>query len=419
MISKEYIRTNNACRLTCFSTAVTANLSPLLFVTFRETYGISYSLLGFLVVLNFGTQLLFDLVFSFFSHKFNIPRAVKLTPVIMTAGLLLFAAAPLLFPNHIYFGLALATVVFSAGGGLAEVLISPTVAAIPSDNPDQLMSFLHSCYAWGVVLTVAVSTGFIFVFGAAKWQILALVLTLLPFGAAVMMAFSKIPPMQTPEKASGAVGILKNKTVFLYVVCIFLGGAAECTMSQWCSGFLETAFGIEKWIGDLCGMALFGAMLGLGRSLYGKFGKNIHRVLILGAVGASVCYVTVVVSRNPVIGLLACAFTGFCVSMLWPGNLIAVEKALPNGGVALYALMAMGGDMGASLCPQGVGLITDAVIASKDAVSLAAKFGITVEQLGMKAGMAFAALFPLAAVALFAAAKRNSDKHKTGDEKNE
>lgn len=419
MISKEYIRTNNACRLTCFSTAVTGNLSPLLFVTFRDTYGISYSLLGFLVVLNFGTQLLFDLIFSFFSHKFNITRAVKLTPVVMTAGLLLFAAAPVLFPGHIYLGLSLATVVFSAGGGLAEVLISPTVAAIPSDNPEQLMSFLHSCYAWGVVVTVAVATGFIFLFGAAKWQILTLVLALLPLAAAVLMAFSKIPPMPTPEKTSGAVGIFKNKTVIIYVICIFLGGASECTMSQWCSGYLETALGIEKWIGDLCGMALFGLMLGLGRSLYGKFGKNIHRVLILGAIGASICYITIVISNVPVVGLLACALTGFCVSMLWPGNLIAVERAVPNCGVALYALMAMGGDMGASLCPQGVGLVTDAVIASEKASQLASTLGITPEQLGMKSGMAFAALFPICAVVLFIIAKRISAKSGTGDNRNE
>ena len=401
-----YDRTKRACFLTCFSTAITANLPPLFFLTFREQFGISFSLIGFLVVLNFGTQLCFDLLFSFFSHRFNIRLSLRIMPIIMTVGLVLFAAFPLLFPSHPYLGLAIGTAVFSAGAGLAEVLVSPTVAAIPSPDPDRTMSRLHSAYAWGVPATVICATVFFRLFGTEYWYFLTLLLAILPFTASLLLLTSPIPPMETPEKASAAAEEFKNPTVLLYVACIFLGGASECTMSQWCSGYLETAFGVSKTIGDLFGVALFGLMMAIARTLYGKIGRNIHSVLFWGALGAAICYLTAVFSGIPVIGLIACACTGFCTAMLWPGSLVAVSEKVPHGGVALFALMAMGGDLGASLCPQGVGMITDGVLAAGWAPELASSLGLTVEQLGMKSGMAFASLFPIAATILFAYAKK-------------
>ena len=389
----------------CYSANVTmsavGNLSPVLFLVFRSLYGISYSLLGLLVLINFCTQLVVDLIFSFFSHKFNIPKTVKSIPVIAALGFLVYALFPFFAPSHVYVGLVLGTAIFSAASGLAEVLISPVIAAIPSDDPDREMSKLHSIYAWGVVFVIAVSTVFLLFAGGEHWQWLALFFTLIPLVSAVLFFGSEIPQMETPKKVSGAWNMLKNKGVWLSVLAIFLGGAAECTMAQWSSGYLEKALGIPKVWGDLLGVAAFAVMLGLGRSLYAKMGKNIEKVLFLGAVGASLCYFIVAVSNIAWLGLVACALTGFCVSMLWPGNLIVASEKFPESGVFIYAFMAAGGDLGASVVPQLVGVITDAAIASPRALALAETLGLLPEQLAMKLGMLFAMLFPIVGIFVY------------------
>lgn len=401
MTQSEIRHLKYACYSTNVTMSVAGNLSPILFLTFRTLYGISYSMLGLLVTINFVTQLAIDLVFSFFSHRFNIPKTVKSIPVIAVLGFGVYALFPVFFPEHAYLGLSLGTVIFSAAAGLAEVLISPVIAALPADDPDREMSKLHSVYAWGVVGVVIFSTVFLLVAGLESWPWLTLVLAMIPALSAILFAGSRIPPMETPEKASGALKLLKNKGVWLCVFAIFLGGASECTMAQWCSGYLEQAMGIPKIWGDLFGVALFSVMLGTGRTLYAKIGKNIGKVLTLGAVGATLCYFVAAVTGVPVMGLLACAFTGFCTSMLWPGNLVVASSRFPQGGVFIYAMMAAGGDMGASIGPQLVGVITDAVLAAPGAAALAAKLQIIPEQLGMKAGMLCGMLFPLVAIFVY------------------
>lgn len=391
-------RVKLACYTTNLSMSVVASLSPLLFLTFRSLYGISYSLLGLLVLINFCTQLFVDLLFSFFSHRFNIPRSVKITPMLSVLGLLIYALWPFVFPDSVYTGLVLGTVLFSVSSGLAEVLISPVIAALPSDDPDREMSKLHSVYAWGVVFVVVFSTVFLLLFGSAAWQYLALILSLIPLSSFVLYSRAQIPQMKTPEKTSGAVRYLKNKGLWLCVLAILFGGASECTMAQWCSGYLEQALQIPKVWGDILGVALFSAMLGLGRSLYAKMGKHIEHVLLAGVFGAAVCYLTAAISPWPALGLLACGLTGFCTSMLWPGSLIAASDRYPDGGVFIYALMAAGGDLGASIGPQLVGIITDLSIASPAVFNAAQTMHLTAEQLGMKLGMLVGMLFPLAAI---------------------
>lgn len=401
-MASEYQRVKYACAATNVSMSVVANLPPVLFLTFRSLYGISYSLLGLLIFINFFTQLTVDLIFSFFSHKFNISKAVKITPVLTFLGLVLYALCPILFPDHIYAGLVLSTVIFSSSGGFAEVLISPVVAAIPSDNPDREMSKLHSFYAWGVVAVIIISTLYILAFGGENWQWLVLGFTIVPLAGILLFAGAKIPELQTPEKLSGTFEYLKKGALWLCVGAIFLGGAAECSMSQWCSGYLEQALGIPKVWGDIFGVALFSVMLGLGRTLYSKYGKDITRVLFWGSIGASICYLAAAVSPFPIVGLLACALTGFCTSMLWPGCLIVASDKFPAAGVFIYALMASGGDFGASVAPQLIGIITDRVMALPLAAEVASGLGITAEQLGMKAGLLTGMFFPLVAVPLMA-----------------
>lgn len=400
-MENKYRRLKAACYTSNLSMSVVATLSPLLFLTFRSMYGISYSLLGLLVLVNYCTQLAVDLVFSFFSHKFNMEKTVKSIPVICAFGLVLYSLSPVIFSSNVYIGLLISTVIFSAAAGLGEVLISPVIAAIPAKDPDREMSKLHSIYAWGVVGVVIFSTVFMLVFGSEWWQFLSAILALIPILSIVLYAGAEIPEMETPERVSGALSELKNKSLWMSFIAIFFGGAAECTMAQWSSGYLEMALGIPKVWGDVFGVALFAVMLGIGRTAYAKMGKNIEKVLFFGMSGAVACYLTAAISPFPAVGLAACALTGLCTSMLWPGTLIVAANRMPSGGVFMYAMLAAGGDLGASLVPQLVGIVTDAAAKIPVFADLALNLGMTGDQLGMKVGLLVAMTFCLVSLPLF------------------
>lgn len=400
-MQKGYARLRWACYTANMTMSVVACLSPLLFLTFHETYGVSFSLLGTLVLVNFATQLGVDLIFSFFSHKFNVSLTIKCMPMIAIVGFALFALAPVIFPFAPYVGLLIGTIIFSSASGLNEVLISPVVAAIPAEDPDKEVSKLHAVYAWGVVGVVIFSTLFLFLCGRENWQWLIALLTILPLVAFVLFLGTDIPKMQTPEKTKDAARFLKNKGVWLCVIGIFLGGAAELTMAGWASTYLEEVLGIEKIWGDILGVAAFALTQGVGRTLYAKIGKNAPRALCLGSIGAFACYLAAAFSPFAWIGLIGCALTGFCVAMLWPGSLIISSSKYPTGGVLIYALMAAGGDLGASLGPQMVGVVTDFAASNPAFVSLAEGWGMTAGQLGMRLGLLIGALFPMFAIVVF------------------
>ncbi|MBQ3225714.1 MAG: MFS transporter [Clostridia bacterium] len=402
---KQYRMTKKACYLTGVSTAITGNLTPLLFVTFRNMYHLSYTLLGLLVVVNFFTQLLIDLVFTFFTKYFNIHKAVKLTPFIIFLGLVLFAVLPKLFPELAFLWIVIGTVIFSVAAGLAEVLLSPVIAAMPSDNPEGEMSKLHSMYAWGVVGVVLFSTAFIRIFGAENWMYLALSWSLVPLVASLLFQKAELPALENLGNEQKK-GKFLTKGILLCAVCIFLGGAAECTMSQWASGFIEKAIGVPKVLGDVLGVALFAVLLGIGRTWYSKHGKSIINFMLFGMLGATLCYFAAGFVQHPAVGVIACALTGICTSMLWPGTLIYVEEKFSGVGVAVYALMAAGGDMGASVAPQLVGIISDKVSLTDFALTLSGTLGISAEQVGMRAGILAAGLFPLIGVLLILYMKR-------------
>ena len=399
-MNKQALHVKIGCYSASLSMAAASNLPPLLFLTFRELYGISYSLLGLLVLSNFCIQLAVDLILSFFSHKFNLSALIKSMPLLTFAGFLVFAGAPLLFPQNVYLGLFIGTLLFSAAAGLSEVLISPVIAALPAKDPDREMSKLHSVYAWGSVGVVLLASLFLLFFDASHWQALVLLFLIIPIGSFFLLGTAKLPAMETPEKVSGAIGMLKNKGIWLCFFIIFMGGSSELAMGQWSSGYLEQALGLPKIWGDLFGVALFSATLGLGRTLYTKFGKKIERVLFLGFCGAAACYLLAAISPWPILGLLACAFTGFCVSMLWPGTLIHAADRFPAGGVFIYALLASGGDLGASVGPQLIGIVTDLAIEQTALMQLAQSMQLSPDQLGMKLGMLVGMLFPLCGIFL-------------------
>lgn len=402
-----------ACYTANISMAVTASISPLLFTTFHSRYGISFSLLGMLVLINFSVQLLIDLVFSFFSKRFNIPMTVRINPILCVLGLIIYALSPVIFSENIYIGLLIGTVIFSASGGLSEVLISPIIASIPAKDSESEMSKLHSVYAWGVVFVIIFSTLFLHIFGSEQWSLLIFILMLIPLTSAILFSTSDVPAMQGDEKTSKVGSLIRNKWLWICVACIFLGGAAECTMSQWCSSYLEQAFKIDKVWGDIFGTAAFAVMLGIGRTVYAKAGKNIRRVLFIGMCGATVCYLVAALSSIPMLGLIACGLTGLCTSMLWPGSLIVASDRFPNGGVFIYAMMAAGGDLGASIAPQIVGIITDKVIESGTSIPLFS--ALTADQAGMKLGILVGMLFPLIGILVTYYIQKSNKKQKASE----
>ena len=392
------------------SMSVVACLSPLLFVTFRTLYGISFTKLGLLVLINFLTQLGIDLMLSFIPHKFNIKKTVRFIPVLVTIGLLIYAVFPFVFPNHVYTGLVIGTVIFSASSGFNEVLANPLILSIPSDNPDKEISKLHAVYPWGVVGVIIVGTAFLFFVGSENWQWLAMLFLLIPITSTVLFFSTDMPEIETPQKASGIATLLKNKMLWLCVIAIFFGGAAEMTMTQWCSAYLEKSMGIPKIWGDLLGMAIFALFLGLGRTLYTARGKNIGRVLVFGSAGAFLCYITAAITSNAIVGIIACVFTGFCVSMLWPGSILISSERFPSGGVFIFAMMASGGDLGAALGPQLLGSVTDKAMTIPAVNELATQLSLTTEQLSMKIGILSGAIFPLLAIPFMIAICRKGTK---------
>ncbi len=391
-----YKRTRFACYSAYFTMSSIFCVPPLLFVTLREMYGISYTLLGTLVLTNFCTQMGIDLIFTFFTKYFNPKKVVRAMPLITAAGLLIYALVPTFFPDIAYIGLVAGTIIFSVSAGLSEVLLSPTIAAMPSDNPQRDMSFLHSLYAFGVCSMVLFSTLFLKIFGSENWMFLIFFLAALPVISAVLFMISPMPDMDTAASTT-KTGKSRNRAIgmALCVGCIFFGSCAENTMSNWISSYMENALGIDKAVGDILGVAMFAILLGIARITYARFGKNIQRVLMLGMAGATVCYLAVGLSAAVIPAFIACILTGFCTAMLWPGTLILMEEKIPNPGVAAYALMAAGGDMGASVAPQLMGIVVDRVSVSQIGQDLSQTLGISPEQIGLKAGMLTSAVFPL------------------------
>lgn len=393
-------RTKYSCYFAYLAISSIFSLPPILFVTFREMYGISYTLLGFLVLVNFCTQLIIDLIFSFFTRHFNVKKVARVMPLLTSLGLFLYALAPALFREHTYIGLLIGTVIFSISSGLGEVIISPIVAALPSDNPKRDMSTLHSLYAYGVVGVVIISTVFLNIFGTQNWMYLTSFFAILPLFSSLLFCISPFPEfdMSRPSKNKGSDN--KNLGLALCALCIFLGGASENAMTNWISGYMENSLQIPKEWSDIVGLTLFAILLGVGRTLYAKYGKNISSILLFGMIGATVCYIVVGISQSPALSAFFCVATGFCTSMLWPGTLILMEEKIQSPGIAAYALMAAGGDLGSSIAPQMLGIVVDRVSASQFASQLGEKLSMSEEQIGMRIGMLSAALFPLLGICL-------------------
>ena len=413
MDKSNYRRTKFTCYFTYLAMSSVFSLPPLLFATFRELYGISYTLLGTLVLINFCTQLGIDLIFSFFSKYFNIHKTIRLMPLLTAVGLCTYALIPTLFPNYAYVGLVVGTVMFSVAAGLGEVLISPTVAALPSDTPEKDMSTLHSLYGYGLVSVVLISTLCLQFIGNEYWMYLTFFWAALPVIASILLMTCKLPDMDIEHGKSEKINSKHRTTgLALCMMCIFLGACAENTMSNWISVYTENVLHMPKVWGDIFGMCLFAVLLALTRTAYAKYGKNIFKVLCISMAGSVVCYLMVSFSQNDILSLLACIALGICTSMLWPGTLIFMEEKVPMVGVAAYALMAAGGDLGASVAPQTLGIIVDNISLTQWAQNLGNTLSLSAEEIGFKVGMLIAAAFPILGLILLAYMRKHfSSKH--------
>ena len=355
----KYRKTLLACYLGFITQAISANFAPLLFLTFKDSYGIPLEKIALIPMAFFMTQLLIDFAATKFVDKIGYRTCVVCSQVLSAVGLALLAVLPELLPDP-FIGILIAVVLYAMGAGLIEVLISPIVEACPFENKAGVMSLLHSFYCWGSVGVILGSTVFFAVFGVENWRILALLWAVLPF--VNTFNFLKCPIERLTEDGEGMkMGQLFRMPLFwLMALLMVCSGASEISMAQWASAFTESAMGVSKTIGDLAGPCLFAVLMGISRVFYGKMSEKLDLTKTMLGCGALciVCYLLASLSSSPVLGLLGCALCGISVGIMWPGTLSISAQKCPKGGTVMFALLALAGDLGGSIGPSLVGSIS-------------------------------------------------------------
>ena len=354
-----YRKTLLACYLGFVTQAIAANFAPLLFLKFHSDYGIPLGQIALISTVFFLTQLIMDVLCAKFVDRIGYRVCVVASSLCFSAGLAGLAFLPELFPSP-FAGILTSVVIYAVGSGLLEVLGSPIVEACPFEHKESVMSLLHSFYCWGSVGVVVVSTAFFAVFGIERWKWLACLWALLPLYNTYNFATCPIEPLVEEGKGMGIRGLLKVPVFWLAIVLMVCAGASELTMAQWASAYAESAIGLSKTAGDLSGPCLFAAAMGISRVLYGKYGERIALTGFMLGSGllCLVCYLTASLSGNPVMGLVGCIVCGFSVGILWPGTISISSGRMPYGGTAMFALLAMAGDLGGAFGPSLAGAVS-------------------------------------------------------------
>ena len=358
---KSYKHTFTAAVLCSVSQAIIVNFAPLLFLTFQSDFALSLSKIAFLVTLNFLVQLTCDLLGTKLVSVFSYRTVVLSALLFASAGI--FGLGNLPFIMNPYAGLIISTVLYAIGGGLIEVITSPIVEACPIKNKSGAMSLLHSFYCWGFVIVIAVSTLFFKFVGIEKWRILAMCWAALPLLNAVYFLLVPIYKLEGDEKGVSLKSVISKKVFWLFFVLMICSGAAEQAIAQWASAFAEAGLKVPKAVGDLLGPMCFSVLMGVSRLLYALFGNKINQTLTI-FLSSCICvfgYLITVFSPLPVLSLIGCAVTGLGVGILWPGLLSLATGKFPQGGASMFALLALGGDVGCSVGPMVVGTVSDAV----------------------------------------------------------
>ena len=356
----KYQNTMYACFVGYIVQAIVNNFVPLLFLTFESSYGIPLSQITMLITFNFGIQLLVDLLSAKFVDKIGYRVSIVMAHIFAALGLAGLVVLPDLLPNA-FAGLLIAVVIYAIGGGLIEVLISPIMESCPSENKEKAMSLLHSFYCWGHVGVVLLSTLFFWFFGIADWKILALLWVIIPVCNGILFCKVPIAPLiEEGETGMSLWELCKNRIFWILMLMMMCAGAGEQAVSQWASTFAEQGLGVSKTIGDLAGPMSFAILMGSARAFYGKFGDRIDldKFMQASSLLCIVSYLCISLSPSPLFSLIGCSLCGLSVGIMWPGTFSKASAALRNGGTAMFALLALAGDVGCSGGPTLVGFAT-------------------------------------------------------------
>lgn len=360
-MKQNYKKTLYACYLGFVTQAISANFAPLLFLTFKSTYGISLEKIAMIPMIFYLSQLLIDLVATKFADKIGYRACVVASQILSAVGLVSMTFLPEILPVP-FWGIMISVILYAIGSGLIEVLVSPIVEACPFENKDGVMSLLHSFYCWGAVGVIIGSTLFFFLFGVKNWKILALIWAIVPLINTFNFLWCPIKRLDEDAKSMSIKSLLKTPIFWLMIVLMICSGSSESTMAQWASAFTESALDVPKIIGDLSGPCLFAAFMGVSRLLYGKFSQKLKlsKVMLISGAMCVGCYLLSSLSPIPVVGLIGCAVCGFSVGIMWPGSISISSQTCPNGGTAMFAFLALAGDLGGTVAPAMVGSISEA-----------------------------------------------------------
>lgn len=357
---RSYQRTICACYIGYIVQAIVNNFVPLLFVMFEQTYRIPLAKITLLITINFGIQLTVDLLSAGFLDRIGYRAAIYLSHLASAAGLVLLTVLPELLPDA-FTGLLIAVVIYAVGGGLLEVIVSPVMEACPTQNKEQHMSLLHSFYCWGHMGVVLLSTAFFALFGIENWKVLAIGWALVPIANTVIFAGAPLYPIG--DEAGQTLSLRElaaSRAFWVFMLMMLCAGASEQAVSQWASAFAEQGLGVSKTAGDLAGPMAFAALMGVSRLIFGKRGQrmDLNRYMRASCLLCLAAYACIVFVPVPVVGLLGCAVCGFSVGIFWPGTFSKATAAIPGGGTAMFALLALAGDLGCTGGPTLAGLVS-------------------------------------------------------------
>ena len=356
---KNYKKTLIACHLGFITQAIAANFAPLLFLTFHKSFQIPLGKIALISTTFFFTQLVIDILCAKTVDRIGYRKCIVASEVFSALGLICLAFLPDVFPDP-FVGIIISVIIYAMGSGLIEVLCSPIVEACPFDHKEAVMSLLHSFYCWGSVGVILLSTLFFTLFGIENWRLLACIWALVPLYNIYNFVTCPIEHLVEDGEDLGIKNLLKLPMFWISIILMICAGASELSMAQWASAYAESALGLSKTLGDLIGPCLFAIMMGISRTIFGKFGEKLDLMKYMMFCGGLclICYIAASTSQSPMIGLLGCVICGFSVGIMWPGTISISSQKIPAGGTAMFALLAMAGDIGGAAGPGIVGAIT-------------------------------------------------------------
>ena len=359
-VQPNYKKTLFACYLGFITQAISANFTPLLFLTFKSTYGISLEKIALIPFVFYLTQLLIDFAATKFADKIGYRICVTASQMLSAFGLALMVILPEILPVP-FVGILISVIFYAMGSGLIEVLLSPIVEACPFENKDGMMSLLHSFYCWGAVGVILGSSLFFSVFGVKNWRILTLIWALVPLVNTFNFMTCPIERLLEDGESLPIRKLLSIPLFWLMILLMICSGASEASMAQWASAFTESALGVSKTVGDLAGPCLFAVFMGITRVIYGKMSETLDltKAMLLCGIMCAVCYLLASLSPMPILGLTGCALCGMSVGIMWPGTISISSQKCPRGGTALFAFLALAGDLGATVSPALVGSVSE------------------------------------------------------------